>query len=62
MTESDLISCLKKPLPEKCNSCKILPICQGGCKALEDTNLGRCRSELSIIDKIMDIVHSNPKY
>lgn len=61
MTESDLISCLKKTLPEKCNSCKILPMCQGGCKALENTNLGRCRDELSIIDKIMDIVHSNPK-
>ncbi len=61
ISNAELLSCLTQKLPEKCNSCKILPMCQGGCKALENTNLERCRDELSIIDKIIDIVYNNSK-
>lgn len=59
ISEEDLCTLLKEPLPEKCNSCKMLPMCQGGCKDLKNSNIGRCRIEKFIIDELIDIIYKH---
>lgn len=59
MSEDKLESILKEPLPDKCNSCEILPMCQGGCKMLDNTNIERCRIEKNIILELLDIIYNN---
>lgn len=44
-------------LPEKCKTCKILPMCQGGCTIAAGTNLKTCSMQLLTLDTCLDLVY-----
>ena len=40
-------------LPEKCNHCELLPICQGGCRAEQLIGQDGCLPRARVIDKVL---------
>ena len=48
---------LEPEIPEKCNSCKILPMCQGGCVMENGTNLDACSKQMLTLDTSLDLAY-----
>lgn len=44
-------------IPKKCETCKILPMCQGGCTIAKGTNLDNCSMQLLTLDTSLDLVY-----
>lgn len=48
---------LEPEVPDKCNSCRILPMCQGGCVMEIGTNLDACSKQLLTLGTSLDLAY-----
>ena len=48
---------INSKISEKCETCKILPMCQGGCTIAKGTNLDICSMQLLTLDTNLDLVY-----
>ena len=48
---------INSKISKKCENCKILPMCQGGCTIAKGTNLDTCSIQLLTLDTNLDLVY-----
>lgn len=48
---------INSKIPKKCETCPILPMCQGGCTIAKGTNLSTCSLQLLTLETNLDLVY-----